>query len=197
MIRRASLDRPARLLARRAPRRRRPRSSRRRWLPRCRAGRRRRRCPPAGGRISLALGLARGKINSPAGCWQFAVGSHHGPDRQAARPRISRLVRSPGGQARVVPQCIDEPDHEQDPGAHRCGCDELRRAAGACQFDLALQLAKDPYVFDFLNLTSDVAERELEQALMDRIVETLRELARVLRSWAARCISVSVATPST
>lgn len=42
--------------------------------------------------------------------------------------------------------------------------------------DLALQLAKDPYVFDFLDLTSDVAERELEQALMDRIVETLREL---------------------
>jgi predicted nuclease of restriction endonuclease-like (RecB) superfamily len=42
--------------------------------------------------------------------------------------------------------------------------------------DLARQLAKDPYVFDFLDLTSDVAERELEQALMDRIVETLREL---------------------
>jgi predicted nuclease of restriction endonuclease-like (RecB) superfamily len=42
--------------------------------------------------------------------------------------------------------------------------------------DLALQLAKDPYVFDFLDLTSDVAERELEQALMDQIVDTLREL---------------------
>jgi predicted nuclease of restriction endonuclease-like (RecB) superfamily len=42
--------------------------------------------------------------------------------------------------------------------------------------DLARQLAKDPYVFDFLDLTRDVAERDLEQALMDRIVETLREL---------------------
>lgn len=42
--------------------------------------------------------------------------------------------------------------------------------------DLAIQLAKDPYVFDFLDLTSEVAERQLEQALMDRIVETLREL---------------------
>jgi predicted nuclease of restriction endonuclease-like (RecB) superfamily len=42
--------------------------------------------------------------------------------------------------------------------------------------DLARELAKDPYVFDFLDLASDVAERELEQALMDRIVETLREL---------------------
>jgi predicted nuclease of restriction endonuclease-like (RecB) superfamily len=42
--------------------------------------------------------------------------------------------------------------------------------------DLARQLAKDPYVFDFLDLTGEVAERELEQALMDRIVDTLREL---------------------
>ncbi len=41
--------------------------------------------------------------------------------------------------------------------------------------DLARQLAKDPYVFDFLDLTDEVAERDLEQALMDRIVETLRE----------------------
>jgi predicted nuclease of restriction endonuclease-like (RecB) superfamily len=42
--------------------------------------------------------------------------------------------------------------------------------------DLARQLAKDPYVFDFLDLTRDAAERDLEQALTDRIVETLREL---------------------
>lgn len=42
--------------------------------------------------------------------------------------------------------------------------------------DLAGQLAKDPYVFDFLGLTGEVAERDLEQALLDRIVDTLREL---------------------
>jgi RecB family endonuclease NucS len=42
--------------------------------------------------------------------------------------------------------------------------------------DLAQQIAKDPYVFDFLSLTGDAAERDLEQALMDRIVDTLREL---------------------
>lgn len=42
--------------------------------------------------------------------------------------------------------------------------------------DLAHQLAKDPCVFDFLDLTGEVAERDLEQALMDRIVDTLREL---------------------
>jgi predicted nuclease of restriction endonuclease-like (RecB) superfamily len=42
--------------------------------------------------------------------------------------------------------------------------------------DLAHELGKDPYVFDFLDLTDAVSERELEQALMDRIVDTLREL---------------------
>jgi predicted nuclease of restriction endonuclease-like (RecB) superfamily len=42
--------------------------------------------------------------------------------------------------------------------------------------ELAQQLAKDPYVFDFLGLTQGVAERDLEQAMMDRIVDTLREL---------------------
>lgn len=47
---------------------------------------------------------------------------------------------------------------------------------GGADSDLAGQLAKDPYVFDFLDMTGAVAERDLEQALMDRIVETLREL---------------------
>jgi predicted nuclease of restriction endonuclease-like (RecB) superfamily len=42
--------------------------------------------------------------------------------------------------------------------------------------ELAQQLAKDPFVFDFLGLSDGVAERDLEQALMDRIVDTLREL---------------------
>lgn len=42
--------------------------------------------------------------------------------------------------------------------------------------ELAQQVAKDPYAFEFLDLSAEVAERDLEQALMDRIVETLREL---------------------
>ncbi len=42
--------------------------------------------------------------------------------------------------------------------------------------ELAQQIAKDPYNFEFLGLTGEVAERDLEQRLMDRMVETLREL---------------------
>ncbi len=44
--------------------------------------------------------------------------------------------------------------------------------------DLAQQLMRDPYVFDHLSLTRPVAERDLEQALMDRLQATLMEFGR-------------------
>lgn len=42
--------------------------------------------------------------------------------------------------------------------------------------DLAQQLVRDPYVFDFLDITERVAERELESALMRRLEQFLLEL---------------------
>lgn len=42
--------------------------------------------------------------------------------------------------------------------------------------ELAQQLTRDPYIFDFLNVEPDHAERELEQALVERIIDTLGEL---------------------
>ncbi|WP_105030363.1 PDDEXK nuclease domain-containing protein [Arthrobacter ruber] len=50
------------------------------------------------------------------------------------------------------------------------------RSLPAPDSELAQQTAKDPYAFEFLGLSGEVAERDLEQALMDRIVDTLREL---------------------
>ncbi|MEA9984113.1 MULTISPECIES: PDDEXK nuclease domain-containing protein [Subtercola] len=44
--------------------------------------------------------------------------------------------------------------------------------------ELAQQIAKDPYVFDFLDLGAEAAERDLERALTDRIVATLHELGQ-------------------
>jgi predicted nuclease of restriction endonuclease-like (RecB) superfamily len=52
----------------------------------------------------------------------------------------------------------------------------FRRELEPKDSELAQQIAKDPYVFDFLELTKEAAEREVEQALMDRMVDTLREL---------------------
>lgn len=46
----------------------------------------------------------------------------------------------------------------------------------APQSDLAQQLIKDPYAFDFLTLTEDYNERELEKALIDHITKFLMEL---------------------
>jgi predicted nuclease of restriction endonuclease-like (RecB) superfamily len=46
----------------------------------------------------------------------------------------------------------------------------------AGESDLAQQLTKDPYVLDFLALDGDAKERHLEQGLVDRIIDTLREL---------------------
>ncbi len=42
--------------------------------------------------------------------------------------------------------------------------------------ELAQQLTRDPYVLDFLNIAGPVAERDLEQALMDRLQDFLLEL---------------------
>lgn len=64
---------------------------------------------------------------------------------------------------------------------------QLRQRVGAAQgsFDgqlderdarLAQAISRDPYVFDFLGLAEGAAERELEQAMIDRIVDVLREL---------------------
>ncbi len=44
------------------------------------------------------------------------------------------------------------------------------------QSDLAQQLIKDPYSFDFLTLTEDANERELEKALTEHITKFLLEL---------------------
>jgi predicted nuclease of restriction endonuclease-like (RecB) superfamily len=44
------------------------------------------------------------------------------------------------------------------------------------QSDLAQQTLKDPYVFDFLALTEQYNERELEQGLIDHVTQFLLEL---------------------
>jgi predicted nuclease of restriction endonuclease-like (RecB) superfamily len=44
--------------------------------------------------------------------------------------------------------------------------------------DLAEQLVRDPYVFEHLSLVRRHREREVEEALMDRLQETLLEFGR-------------------
>ena len=44
--------------------------------------------------------------------------------------------------------------------------------------DLAKETLKDPYIFDFLSLTKDFNERELEKSLIDNIAKFLLELGK-------------------
>ena len=49
-------------------------------------------------------------------------------------------------------------------------------ALPAPQSDLALQTLKDPYIFDFLSMSKDYNERELEKGLVEQITHFLLEL---------------------
>jgi len=50
------------------------------------------------------------------------------------------------------------------------------RALPAPQSDLARQILKDPYIFDFLSLTKEYDERELEKGLIEHVTQFLLEL---------------------
>ena len=52
----------------------------------------------------------------------------------------------------------------------------FRETLPALQSDLAQQLTKDPYVFNFLSMTEDYNEKELEDALVSNVTKFLVEL---------------------
>jgi predicted nuclease of restriction endonuclease-like (RecB) superfamily len=62
--------------------------------------------------------------------------------------------------------------HERDAAAPS----NFRAALSRLDSELAQQITKDPYTMGFLGVDSDVTERELEDRLTSRIVDTLREL---------------------
>lgn len=70
-------------------------------------------------------------------------------------------------------------EHHIKTGAHErfeAAPSNFDRVLERADSDLAQQLTKDPYVLDFLAVDGDAKERELEQGLVDRIIDTLREL---------------------
>ncbi|GAA4729913.1 hypothetical protein GCM10023216_21920 [Isoptericola chiayiensis] len=57
--------------------------------------------------------------------------------------------------------------------------------------ELAQQLVKDPYVFEHLAMVERVAERDVEQALIDRLQDTMLELGRGM-AFVGRQVRLSV-----
>jgi len=88
--------------------------------------------------------------------WYAAAAVEHGWSRGLLLNQIKNRLRSRTGAA---PSNFD-----------------ARLARG--DSELAQQLTRDPYVFDFLDLTATSSERELEQGLVDRLQHTLSEFGR-------------------
>ncbi|HAT72403.1 MAG TPA: DUF1016 domain-containing protein [Elusimicrobia bacterium] len=69
--------------------------------------------------------------------------------------------------------------HQIESGLHRRGGKAVSNFAVTLpkpQSDLAVQTLKDPYIFDFLSMTADYKERELESALVEHVTQFLLEL---------------------
>lgn len=97
------------------------------------------------------------KLKEPAErLWYAEATLEHGWSRQVLATQIQTRLRDRQGQA------ITNFDRALPPEAS----------------DLAQQLVKDPYQFDFMALAPDIKERELERALVTRVKDLLLEMGK-------------------
>ena len=140
--------------------------------------------------------------NSATGCGPFAADdlnlSKPGPDLNVAQP-VPLLTQIPWGHNRVIiSKCNTVEEalfyvkktiennwsrnvlvHQIESGLYsRAGkaINNFSATLPAPQSDLAQQLIKDPYTFDFLSLSPEYTERELEKGLTEHITQFLLEL---------------------
>ena len=115
--------------------------------------------------------------NFPTARGEIAVGPRPHPARPARRPGPAGLVRRTGRRQRLVPAGPRAP--------HRApACTAVSAPPPATSpttsttvdADQAQEIVKDPYVFDFLDLTERSRERAIETALTERLQDTLAEL---------------------
>jgi predicted nuclease of restriction endonuclease-like (RecB) superfamily len=88
------------------------------------------------------------------------------------REWYARKVIENGWSRNVLVHWIESGLHERQGQA----ATNFDRSLPAPQSDLAREVLKDPYSFDFLTLAADAAEREIERGLVDHIREFLIEL---------------------
>lgn len=86
--------------------------------------------------------------------WYAAKDAHHGWSRPVLAHQIMTRL------------------HEREAAAPSNFAGALERLDS----DQAQELTKDPYALEFLAISSDASERELEQRMVDRILDTMREL---------------------
>ena len=81
----------------------------------------------------------------------------------------------------VVQRSLDSPSSTYRNASRQwqregCAITNFAQTLPRTQSDLARQVLKDPYVFDFLSLTPEHTERELETALIEHVTQFLLEL---------------------
>lgn len=86
--------------------------------------------------------------------WYAAKDAHHGWSRPVLAHQITTRL------------------HEREAAAPSNFADALEQMDS----DQAQELTKDPYALQFLAVDGDASERELEQRMVDRILDTMREL---------------------
>lgn len=94
------------------------------------------------------------------------------------------------GWSRAVLMNFIEADLFHTQGKSVCNFSKLLPAP---QSDLAKETLKDPYNFDFLTLTENYKERELEDALIDNITKFLLELGQGF-AYVGRQVPITVGT---
>ena len=110
---------------------------------------------PAGQIPWTQLTLILDKVEDPVlRDWYAAKSIAHGWSRQVLRHQIETRL------------------HDREGAAPSNYLLTLERGDSA----LAQELTRDPYTLDFLAIDGDTTERELESRLMERIIDTLREL---------------------
>ncbi len=115
-------------------------------------------------------------------------------DRIKDRPTREWYLRAAlenGWSQNVLVHMISSELHEGSEGSTN-----FQRTLPPPGSDMAEQILRDPYNFEFLTLSDSFAERELEKGLLTHLRNLLLELGRGFAFVAARCRSWSMAAPS-
>lgn len=123
--------------------------------------------------------------NSPTACWRIAVGPQCRPPHQAQGARLLTRLKEHDERLAYAEAALTH-GWSRNVLDHHIGLRTVERSGKAVtnfehrlpkpHSDLARESLKDPYRFDFLSLSDEVHEREIETALVKHVTQFLLEL---------------------
>jgi predicted nuclease of restriction endonuclease-like (RecB) superfamily len=88
------------------------------------------------------------------------------------------MVPAPGSGTRLEPSGAGAPNRQQPVPQAGHALANFAHTLPAPQSELAQQIIKDPYNFDFLTLGQEMVERDLERGLLEHIRALILELGK-------------------